>query len=100
FRAGPIAPVPKFGELLALRFLYPRGPGKRPRLPYFVDVAINEAGFTLATSPNISAPQLAYEPSVRLLTGNGPQAIDEQTAKLRNILTDTLAARTGEQMSA
>ena len=56
-------------------------------------MAIKEAGFTLASSPNISAPKLAYEPSVRLLTGNGPQAIDQQTAKLRRILTDTPAAR-------
>jgi len=91
FLAAPISTVPKIGELFALRFLYPRVPGKRTRLPYFVDVAIKEAGFTLATSPNISAPQLAWEPSVRLLTGNGPQAIDQQTAKLRTILTDTPA---------
>ena len=65
--------------------------GKRTRLPYFVDVAIQEAGFTLATSPNISAPLLAWESSVRLLTGNGLQAIDQQTAKLRTILTNTPA---------
>ena len=52
-----------------------------------------EAGFTLATSPNISAPKLAYEPSVRLLTGNGPQAIDQQAAKLRSVLTSTRATR-------
>src|SRR5213593_641773 len=89
YLAAPISTVPKIGERFALRFLYPRVPGKRTRLPYFVDVAIKEAGFTLATSPNISAPQLAWEPSVRLLTGNGPQAIDQQTAKLRTILTDT-----------
>jgi hypothetical protein len=38
---------------------------------------------------------------VRLLTGNGPQAIDQQTAKLRTILTDTPAARrtNGKQLS-
>jgi hypothetical protein len=30
---------------------------------------------------------------VRLLTGNGPQAIDQQTTKLRSVLTSTLAAR-------
>ena len=59
--------------------------------PYFVDVAIKEAGFTLATSPNISAPLLAWESSIRLLTGNGPQAIDQQTAKLGTILTNTPA---------
>jgi hypothetical protein len=38
---------------------------------------------------------------VRLLTGNGPQAIDQQTAKLRSILTDTPTARRtdGKQLS-
>ncbi|HEV8698774.1 MAG TPA: hypothetical protein VGQ89_13850 [Candidatus Limnocylindrales bacterium] len=93
FLAAPISTVPKLGELFALRFLYPRVPGKRTRLPYFVDVAIKEAGFTLATSFNIAAPLVAYEPSVRLLTGNGPQAIDQHTAKLRSVLTGTRAAQ-------
>ncbi|MEU4249336.1 hypothetical protein AB0F15_18185 [Amycolatopsis sp. NPDC026612] len=93
FLAATISTVPKIGERFALRFLYPRVPGKRTRLPYFVDVAIKEAGFTVASSLDISAPQLAYEPSVRLLTGNGPQAIDRQTAELRSILTDAPAAR-------
>ena len=40
---------------------------------------------------NIAAATLAYEPSVRLLTGNGPQAIDRQTARLRDLLTNTAA---------
>ena len=64
-------------------------------------MAIKEAGFTVASSPNISAPKLAYEPSVRLLTGNGPQAIDQQAAKLRSVLTSTRAARraSGKQLS-
>lgn len=57
-------------------------------MPYFVDEAIKEAGFTVTSPLNISAANLAYEPSVRLLTGNGPQAIDQQTAKLRAILTE------------
>jgi len=93
FLAATIATVPKIGERFALRFLYPHVPGKRTRLSYFVDVAIKDAGFTIASALNISAPALAYEPSVRLLTGNGPQAIDQQTAKLRTILTDTSAAQ-------
>ena len=99
FLAAPISTVPTIGERFALRFLYPRVPGRKTRLPYFVDVAIKEAGFTLASSPNISAPKLAYEPSVRLLTGNGPQAIDEQAAKLRSVLTGTRATRRGKQLS-
>ena len=93
FLAASISTVPKIGELFALRFLYPHVLGKKTRTSYFVDKAIKEAGFKLATSINIAAPKLAYEPSVQLLTGNGPQAIDQQTAKLRTILTDTPAAR-------
>ncbi|MFI7166355.1 hypothetical protein ACIBM3_28225 [Rhodococcus erythropolis] len=37
----------------------------------------------------MSAPQTSYELSVRLLTGNGPQAIDKQTVELRGILAST-----------
>ncbi|MET0729152.1 MAG: hypothetical protein ABWZ76_12725, partial [Acidimicrobiales bacterium] len=101
FLAATISTVPKIGERFALRFLYPRVPGKRTRLAYFVDEAIKDAGFTVASSPNISAPQLAYEPSVRLLTGNGPQAIDQQTAKLRSVLTSNRAVTraSGKQLS-
>lgn len=101
FLAATISTVPTIGELFALRFLYPRVPGKKTRTSYFVDAAIKEAGFTLATSLNIAAPLLAYEPSVRLLTGNGPQAIDQQAAKLRSVLTSTHAARraSGTQLS-
>jgi len=64
-------------------------------------VAIKEVGFTLASSLNMSAPQLSYEPSVRLLTGNGPQAIDQQTAKLRSILTGNRPVKSanGKQLS-
>jgi putative intracellular protease/amidase len=91
FLAASISTVPAIGELFALRFLYPRVPGKKTRLSYFVDKAIKEAGFKLATSLNMAAPLLAYEPSVRLLTGNGPQAIDQQAARLRAILADTPA---------
>ena len=87
FLAAPISTVPTIGERFALRFLYPHVPGKATRLTYFVDAAIKEAGFPLATSVNIAAPLLAYEPSVRLLTGNGPQAIDQQAARLRTLLT-------------
>ena len=92
FLAASISTVPKIGELFALRFLYPHVLGKKTRTSYFVDKAIKEAGFKLATSLNIAAPKLAYETSVQLLTGNGPQAIDKQTVKLRSVLISTGAA--------
>lgn len=93
FLAAAISTVPKIGELFALRFLYPHVPGKKTRTSYFVDKAIKGVGFKLATSVNIAAPKLSYEPSVRLLTGNGPQAIDQQATKLRSILTSTRVGR-------
>lgn len=43
------------------------------------------ADFDFIHAPGGHAPKLSYEPSVRLLTGNGPQAIDQQTANLRMV---------------
>jgi len=87
FLAATFSTVPAIGERFAMRFGYPsRARQEDPS----------------ATSPlNISAAKLAYEPSVRLLAGNGPQAIDQQTAKFRTIPTDTPAARpaNGKQLS-
>lgn len=105
FLAAAISIAPKMGEMAVLRAGYVRVPGRKTRLPYYVDEAVKEAGFTLRPTRNIFAVKLAYEPSVRLLTGNGPQAIDQQTAKLRNILTTSPATRharrtNGERMSA
>src|SRR5436190_15326646 len=50
FLVAAISVVPKIGERYAMRFGYPHVPGKTTRVPYFVDVAIKEAGFTIATS--------------------------------------------------
>ncbi|TAL26892.1 MAG: hypothetical protein EPN94_02345 [Nitrospirae bacterium] len=100
FLAATITTVPTIGELFALRYLYLRVPGKKTRLTYFVDKAIKEAGFKLAKALNIAAPQVVYEPSVQLLTGNGPQAVDMQSAKLRSILTSTRANHARESIPA
>src|SRR5438067_8481388 len=69
FLAATISVVPKVGELIAMRFGYPRVPGKRTRVPYFVDEAIKEAGFTVVSALNITAAKLASEAAVRLITG-------------------------------
>jgi len=95
FLDATISVVPKVGERIAMRFGYPHVPGKKTRVSFFVDEAIKEAGFTVTSPLNISAATVAYEPSVRLLTGNGPQAIDKQAAKLREVLSSSLAARRG-----
>jgi len=102
FLAAAISVLPKMNEMFVLRAGYARVPGRKTRLPYYVDEAIKEAGFTVRPIINLAAVKLAYEPSVRLLTGNGPQAIDQQTAKLRSILTDNPTTRriSGERTSA
>lgn len=41
-----------------------------------VDEALKEAGFTVRTGLNPSGVKVVYEPALRLLTDNGPQAID------------------------
>ena len=86
FLAATITTVPKHGEKVALTASYPHVPGERTRLAYFVDEAIKEAGFTVSTTLNPTAVKLIHEPSVGLLTGNGPQAIDAQATKIRDIV--------------
>lgn len=99
FLAATITTVPKHGEKIALTTSYPHVPGERTRLTYYVDEAIKEAGFTVSTTLNPTAVKLIHEPSVGLLTGNGPQAIDVQAAKIRNLVAHQLtgpAQRPGE----
>lgn len=47
--------------------------------------AFEGAGFRLRAGLNPSAVTVAYEPAGRLLTGNGPQAIDARTDQLQSI---------------
>ena len=81
----------KLGELIAFTASYPHIPGQRTRPSYYIDDAVKDAGFTVKTSRNPSAVLVIHNPALGLLTGNGPQAIDAQTRKLRNVV----AARTG-----
>src|SRR5439155_19453929 len=49
--AATIPTVPKIGQRFALPCLYPPVPVKRTRPPHFLHGAIQQAGFSLATSP-------------------------------------------------
>jgi hypothetical protein len=49
-----------------------------------VDEALQAAGYKVETAaPNPSDIKVIWEPTVRVLTGNGPQAVDEQSTALR-----------------
>jgi len=87
FRGAKITTVPKFGELVALATNYPKVPGKKTRLPYYVDEALKDAGYDVRLSLNPAAIRVEWEPHLKLLTGNGPQSIDVQTSRLRSILS-------------
>jgi hypothetical protein len=91
FLTASITTVPKRGEKIALTTSYPHVPGEHTRLTYYVDEAIEEARFTVSTTLNPTAIKLIHEPSAGLLTGNGPQAIDVQAAKIREIVSTSLA---------
>ena len=59
---------------------------KGARLTYYVDEARKEAGYQVETATNPAAVRVVYDEKANLLTGNGPQAIDDQAAKLRQLL--------------
>ena len=83
-----VTTVPARGEKLMLATGYPKVPGQTTRLAYDVDAALREAGYRVATTLNPAAVKVVWNESRRLLTGNGPQAVDEQVARLRTILRE------------
>ncbi|MBV1949039.1 hypothetical protein [Streptomyces sp. BV129] len=86
FKGARITTVPKYGEKMMLATQYPKVPGERTRLPYYVDVALKEAGYDVSLSLNPSAVKVIWDDDHSLLTGNGPQAVDEQAARLAEIV--------------
>lgn len=72
--------------MLALTMAYPKIPGQKTRLTYYVDEALKAAGYQVESTINPSAVQVVLDEKVNLLTGNGPQAMDDQAAKLWEIL--------------
>jgi putative intracellular protease/amidase len=81
-----VTTVSTLGEKFVLSTGYPKVPGRRTRLTYYVDAALRKAGYRVSTPLNPAAPKIVWEESRRLLTGNGPQAMDMQSAKIREIV--------------
>lgn len=88
FTGASITTVPRWGERFMLASQYPKVPGQRTRLPYYVDVALKEAGYDVALTLNPTAVKVIWDPATGVLTGNGPQAVDEQTARLVDLLQE------------
>ncbi|WP_406196110.1 DJ-1/PfpI family protein [Streptomyces europaeiscabiei] len=86
FNGVRVTTVAKSAELFVLSNGYLKIPGKKVRMGYFIDEALRNAGYKVETTTNPTAIKVIWEEGVRLLTSNGPQAIDEHTARLRTLL--------------
>ncbi|MFJ1747930.1 hypothetical protein ACIOJD_17015 [Streptomyces sp. NPDC088116] len=86
FKGARITTVPKYGEKAMLGFQYPKVPGERTRLTYYIDEALKDAGYDVNLTLNPSAAKVVWDAGHCLLTGNGPQAVDEQAARLAEIV--------------
>jgi putative intracellular protease/amidase len=82
FKGARLTTVPKHGEIFALAASYPKVPGKKTRVTYYVDEALKDAGYDVQTATNPSTVKVVWDDKVRLLTGNGPHAMDDQAAQL------------------
>ncbi|WP_181273824.1 DJ-1/PfpI family protein [Brevibacterium oceani] len=88
FKGASITTVPRWGERFMLASQYPKVPGQKTRLTYYVDVALKEAGYDVNLNLNPTAVKVIWDAEHDVLTGNGPQAVDAQAARLVEILGD------------
>ncbi|MBV1935629.1 hypothetical protein KUF83_03480, partial [Streptomyces sp. BV286] len=86
FKGVRVTTVAKSAELFVLSNGYLKIPGKKVRMGYFIDEALKNAGYQVQTTTNPAAVKVIWEEDVRLLTSNGPHAIDEHAARLRTLL--------------
>ncbi|MFD7402024.1 hypothetical protein ACFV7R_04990 [Streptomyces sp. NPDC059866] len=86
FKGANITTVPDYGELQILDGGYPKIPGEETRLAFFVDVALKDAGYKVDVTLNPAEVKVIRDDTHGVLTGNGPHAIDEQTARLNEIV--------------
>lgn len=93
FKGAHITTVPDHGELQMLDGGYPKIPGEETRLEFFVDVVLKDAVYKVDTTENMAEVLVIWDDIHGVLTGNGPHSIDEQTARLNEIVQHRKAAR-------
>lgn len=86
FAGAYLTTVPKHGELMMTQIGYPKLPGTKTRVEYYVDEALKDAGFQVKLTANPARVRVVWDPKNLLLTGNGPQSVDAQAAKLAEIV--------------
>lgn len=86
FRGAHITTFPRITERMVLATQYPKVPGERTRLLYYVDVALKDAGYNVSLGLNPLAARVVWDEEHGLLTGNSPQAVDKQAARLAELV--------------
>lgn len=61
-------------------------PGEKTRLEFYASDKLKEDGYVVSTT-SAFLPKIVWDADKKLLTGNGPQTIDIQTSKLKELLT-------------
>jgi putative intracellular protease/amidase len=93
FAGVRVTTVPRHGEQIALSVAYPKVPREKTRLEYFVDDRLRAEGYDVDTSIDPTGVRVVWEERVALLTGNGPQSVDAQTVRLRELLDERANVR-------
>ncbi|MGV0771737.1 hypothetical protein [Mycobacterium syngnathidarum] len=93
FKDAEVTTVSTTGETGMLDYGYVNIPGQHTRLPYFVDQALRETGFTVLAATVPTSMFLLPNPQLGLVTGNGPQTVDIQTADIRGAVTNRTVPR-------
>lgn len=75
-----ITTVSKSEELFVLKHKYPKVPGSKTRLTYFVNEELEKTGFDVEYSVFLGLPRVVQDRHI--ITGNGPQAIDQLVKKI------------------
>lgn len=86
FTGASLTTVAKAAEQYVLSDGYLQIPGEKVSLDYFIDEALTDAGYDVRTAANPVEVKVVWQEDVRLLTSNGPHAIDEHAARLRTLL--------------
>jgi putative intracellular protease/amidase len=87
------------GERLIATTGFAKVPGRRTRVTYSMVKALREAGYRVRTTLDPAAVKVVWDAPRQLLTGNGPQTVDAQTARLRAILGRTGGSSSSKAVS-
>ena len=88
YKGANVTVFGKFEELQVAIGGFYRVPGEKTRLEFYASDKLKEDGYKVTTTKEF-LPKIVWDKEKNLLTGNGPQTIDLQTNKLKEILSSS-----------